>query len=142
MARIDGTPHASLFAPSLLAAVGVGGALGTLARYELERAIVGSPGALPWATLLVNVAGAFALGVIAELIFERWSAHRFARPLLGIGVCGGFTTFSTWMVETSLLVRDGHVAMGVLNLVVTLVGGVGALVAGVLMVRRVTGGVQ
>ena len=85
--------------PGPLAAIGVGGTLGTLARYAFERSVVADPSGIPWATLSVNVIGSFVLGVVVTLVTERWPRDRYLRPLVAVGFCGGFTTFSTFAVE-------------------------------------------
>ena len=78
-----------------LAAIFVGGALGTLARAAVETLAAAPPGHWPWPTFAVNIVGAFLLGYVAARLPE--SSYR--RPLLGTGLCGGLTTFSTLQVE-------------------------------------------
>ena len=101
-----------------MAAIAVGGALGTLARYGVERA-AGRPMPLgfPWATLAVNVVGSFVLGVVVTLVVERWPGDRWLRPLVAVGFCGGFTTFSTFAVEIDQRVRHGHTGTALAYLV-------------------------
>lgn len=82
------------------AAVAAGGALGTLARVGVDRALPVAPGGWPVATLLVNVSGALLLGVVLTRVRD----HR-ARALLGTGVLGAWTTFSTFAVELDVLLR-------------------------------------
>lgn len=77
-------------------AVGVGGALGGLARYLLTVAIPESRDGLPWTTLVINVVGAFALGALSAVLAEHPDAPRWLRPLIGTGLLGGFTTFSAY----------------------------------------------
>ena len=62
----------------------------------------------PWATLTVNVVGSFLLGVVVTLVVERWPGDRFLRPLVAVGFCGGFTTFSTLAVEIDQRIQHGH----------------------------------
>jgi CrcB protein len=81
-----------------LAAVFVGGAAGTLARAELAIAIPWR-GGWPWATFAVNLVGAFALGYLTTRLQERLPLSSYRRPLLGTGLCGGLTTFSTLQLE-------------------------------------------
>ena len=76
-------------------AIAAGGALGTLARYGVDRALAAPPLTFPWSTLWVNVTGSYLLGVVVVLVTERWPPARFVRPFAAIGFCGGFTTFST-----------------------------------------------
>ena len=114
----------------LIAGVGLGGTLGTLARYELSVALPTSKGGFPWAILVVNVLGALLLGAITTLGVERWPATRYMRPVVGIGFCGSLTTFSTWMVGATLLVDQHHVIIAVGYVVGTLVAGLAALYVG------------
>jgi protein CrcB len=93
--------------PGPLAAVAVGGALGTLARYGVERAAGPSDHGFPWATLSVNVVGSFVLGAVLTLVVERWPRDRYLRPLVAVGFCGGFTTFATMAVEIDQRIRHG-----------------------------------
>jgi fluoride exporter len=122
-------------APLRLAAIAVGGALGTLARYGVERAVVGSAAGFPWATFAVNVSGSFLLGLIMTLVVERWPPTRFVRPFAAIGFCGGFTTFSTVTVETAQRAQHGHIALAVGYVVATLVAGFVAAVLGRVVAR-------
>ncbi|MGO9028333.1 MAG: fluoride efflux transporter FluC [Acidimicrobiales bacterium] len=121
-------------------AIAAGGALGTLARYGVGRAVVVSDTAFPWATFAVNVAGSLALGVIVTLATERWPPTRFVRPFAAIGFCGGFTTFSTLMVESMRRAELGSVGLAALYLAVSLAAGTAAAAAGVLMARGRGGG--
>ncbi len=116
-------------------AIAVGGALGTLARYGVGRAIVVPATAFPWATFSVNIAGSFVLGVVVTLVTERWPPTRFVRPFAAIGFCGGFTTFSTLMVEVVRRTQDGRVGVAALYLGASLVAGPAAAAAGVLVAR-------
>ncbi len=118
-----------------MAAIGVGGALGTVARYGMERAVVADAAGFPWATFGVNVVGSFVLGLVVTLVVERWPGDRVIRPLVAVGFCGGFTTFSTFAVEVDQRVRHGNTATAAAYLVVTLLAGVGAAVAGTTLAR-------
>ncbi|NUS14287.1 MAG: fluoride efflux transporter CrcB [Streptomyces sp.] len=89
--------------------VAVGGAAGACARYGAALLWPQSPGAFPWTTFCVNVTGCAVIGAFMVLITEVWAAHRLVRPFFGTGVLGGFTTFSTYAVETRRLV-DAHQA--------------------------------
>jgi len=121
--------------PGPLAAIAVGGALGTLARYGIERAVVPASDGFPWATLTVNVVGSFVLGSIVTLVVERWPRDRYLRPLAAVGFCGGFTTFSTLAVEFDQRVQSGHGTLATVYLVVSLVAGLGAALAGITSAR-------
>ena len=94
-------------------------------------------GTFPWTTLGVNLLGSIALGVILTVaVADSVAAHR-TRAFVAVGFCGGFTTFSTWMVESVLLARDGDVARGALYTVVSIVAGLAAVTLGVVGVRVV-----
>lgn len=84
----------------MLAAVAFGGALGSFARYALGLALPHERGLFPAATLLTNIGGCLLLGVLMMLIITTRDPHPLLRPFAGIGVLGGFTTFSTFVVET------------------------------------------
>lgn len=92
----------------VLVAVGIGGALGAPARYGIAQAVDITPGTFPWGTFWINVSGSFALGFIVALLLRRFPASRYVRPFVGTGFLGAFTTYSTFAVETDLLVRNGH----------------------------------
>jgi fluoride exporter len=94
-----------------LAAVFVGGALGTLARAALQAVAVRDPEHWPWATFAVNIVGAFLVGYFTTRLLERLPLSSYRRPLLGTGLCGGLTTFSTMQVETLKMIEHGHWAM-------------------------------
>src|SRR4051794_4571781 len=85
--------------PTLLAAIAVGGLVGAEARYALERLLDAPAGGWPWATWLINVVGSLLLGILMGVLGGVRRPPRLARPFLGVGVLGGFTTFSTAMVE-------------------------------------------
>ncbi len=119
----------------LLVAVAVGGALGTWVRYETVLALPASGAAFPWAIFLVNVVGAFILGATMTLVLEHFPPTRYVRPFVGIGFCGGLTTFSTWMVDVTQLGDAGHAGTAVLDLVATTLVGLTSLVVGVVAAR-------
>jgi fluoride exporter len=78
-----------------LAAVGVGGGIGSVARYLLSAAFPAGHG-FPWAIFAVNASGSFLLGLLMVYLLEVWPPRRFLRPFLAIGLIGGYTTFSTY----------------------------------------------
>jgi CrcB protein len=116
--------------PLLLTVIGVGGALGTLARYELGLHLTTIGYGWSWATLIANLTGAFALGLLVALAGRYRPRSHYLRPALGTGVLGGFTTFSTYMVETVDRLDHGHAALGLSYAVVTLVAGLTLAFAG------------
>lgn len=122
----------------LVVAVAVGGSIGATARYGLAEAVSSEPSELPWATLLANVLGSFLIGVLMVALVA-WSAspHRLLRPLVGVGVLGGFTTFSTYAVETRVLVDEGSVGLAWLYVVATPVLALVAVALGAALARRV-----
>jgi len=106
-------------APVLLA-IGLLGGLGAVARVLLTVAVDARTGSgFPFGTLAVNLSGAFALGVLVGA-----AAGDDAQRLIGTGLLGAYTTFSTWALETHRLARDGRPALGALNVAVSLVLGV------------------
>jgi fluoride exporter len=123
------------YAPQILVAIAVGGVLGTLARYAVSRIVHVAPDSFPWATFIVNVTGAFVLGVLLTLMIERWPPSRYARPFLAIGFLGAYTTFSTFMVEADLLVKDGAADVAVLYVAGSLVAGFVAVYLGIVVGR-------
>ena len=120
----------------VLAAVAMGGALGTTARYEVGLRWPVRSGAFPTSTFVVNTTGAFAIGLILAVLIGRWPQHRYARPFLCVGLLGGWTTMSTFAVESDLLVRDGHPGTAALYVLATVVAGMLATAAGLLTGRR------
>lgn len=137
-------PHAKLARGhgAVLGVVAVGGGLGTLARYGLGRLWPTPPGGFPWATFTINVLGCFLIGVLMVLITEVWSAHRLIRPFLGVGVLGGFTTFSTYTVDTRGLLQPGTVGVAFAYLAGTLLAALLAVITGVWATRAATGSMR
>lgn len=123
---------------SVLGVIAFGGGIGALARYGLSTVLPTRPGQFPWGTFTENVLGCFLIGVLMVLITEVWSAHRLIRPFLGVGVLGGFTTFSTYAVEIRGLLRPGTVGLAFTYLAGTLVGAMLAVVIGVWLTRITT----
>jgi len=129
--------------PSFLSAslsVASGGALGSWLRYLVGRAWTMALGpvaasAFPWATLTVNVVGSFAMGLLVGWL-ARFGAHgEVWRLLIGVGVLGGFTTFSSFSMECVLLVERGAIGMAALYLGVTLAAGLAGMFGGLLLMR-------
>ncbi len=85
------------------AVIALGGAAGALLRWGIGQEWPVRPGVFPWSTLGINVAGCLAIGVLMVLMEEVLAGGVYARPLLGVGLLGGFTTFSTFAVETRSL---------------------------------------
>ena len=88
--------------------IAVGGALGAIARFAVGGWVQQAAGPeFPWGTLVVNISGALLLGFL-YVVLEGAPASREWRAFLGIGVCGGYTTFSTFSYETARLLQDGQ----------------------------------
>jgi CrcB protein len=123
----------------VVGAVAVGGMLGALARYYAGRAWHDSPAQFPWTTLGINVLGCGLIGVLMVLVTERGAVHPLWRPLLGTGVLGGFTTFSTYSVDLQreLAAERYGQALGYGSL--TLIGAVVAVFAATLATRALAG---
>jgi CrcB protein len=119
----------------LLAVIAAGGALGSLARWSLSEAIPRTPSQLPVATWLANATGALVLGALMVFIADVWPPQRYLRPFLGVGVLGGYTTFSTYMLDTRTLIAEGRLATALAYLFGTLLTGLVAVWAGVLIAR-------
>jgi len=96
-----------------LAAVFAGGVIGAVARAEVAQALPTHAGGWPWATFLVNLVGAFALGYFTTRLQERLPLSTYRRPLLGTGFCGALTTFSTIQVEILRMFDGGRVGLGI-----------------------------
>ena len=119
-----------------LAAVFTGGAVGAAARAGVGEALATGGPAWPWATLLVNVAGAFALGVFITRLQERLPLSAYRRPLLGTGFCGALTTFSTMQVELIRMLEDGRDGLAVSYATASIAAGFAALALATNLVRR------
>lgn len=100
----------------VLAVIAAGGVLGAEARYGVARLLPHTPADFPWATLVVNALGCLSIGVLMVVVTEVTRPHRLARPFLGVGVLGGFTTFSTYTVDVQrlLLAARPGIALGYL----------------------------
>ena len=123
---------------ALLAVVAVGGSAGSAARYAVALLLPHDAGAgVPWATLAANALGCLLIGVLVVLVEGR---HPLLRPLLGVGVLGGFTTFSTFAVDAVVLADRGAVWTSAAYVTGTLVTALAAVSLGVSGTRWLTGG--
>jgi CrcB protein len=112
--------------------VGLGGFAGSILRYWLSgfaQRIAPSNG-FPWGTLVVNLTGCLMMGVLLGLIQDRRLFGPYAYPLLGVGLLGGFTTFSAFSNETVTAFRGGLTGIAVTNILASVVFGLIAIVAG------------
>jgi CrcB protein len=120
-----------------LAAIFVGGALGTLARVELVRAFPAGNASWPWPVFAANVGGAFLLGYCATRLQERLPPTAYRRPFLGTGICGGLTTFSTLQIEALQMIDAGRVGLAAGYLAASVAAGFAAIWLATALVRRV-----
>ena len=129
--------------PSPLAASGLvalGGGAGAVLRYQAGRALTGILGpaavsAFPWATLFVNVAGSLAMGLLAGWLARHGSASETWRLLVGVGLLGGFTTFSAFSLEMMLLIERGQATTAFVYAAISVLAGVTALYIGLIAMR-------
>lgn len=119
----------------LLAAVFAGGFVGAVLRAALAEALPAEPGRWPWATFIVNIVGAFLLGYFTTRLQERLPLSTYRRPLLGTGLCGGLTTFSTVQVELLQMLDERDVALAAAYALASVVIGFLAVAAATNLVR-------
>jgi CrcB protein len=124
----------------VLAVIGAGGALGSLARWAVSSALPYGNGDLAWATLVVNVTGSLLLGVLMALVLGPWAARRYVRPFLGVGVLGGYTTFSTYELDARGLLAAGHPAVALAYLLGSVLAGLAAIAVGLAAGRALVSG--
>ena len=109
--------------------------LGASARYGMTQLVTASPDSFPWSTFWTNVSGSFALGVVLALVLERFPPSRYARAFAATGFLGAYTTYSTFAVDTDLLIKDGHAGIAVTYVVASFVVGFTAVFAGMWVAR-------
>jgi fluoride exporter len=119
-----------------IAAIFVGGALGTLARAALAEAFPGSATSWPWPTFAVNIVAAFLLGYFVTRLQERLPLSSYRRPLLGTGVCGGLSTFSTMQVEILKMISAGDWGLAAGYAAASIAAGYAAIHLATGLVRR------
>jgi CrcB protein len=124
---------------AVLLVIALGGGIGSVGRYGVSQLLPTMPGGFPWGTFGTNVSGCFLIGVLMVLISDVWSAHRLLRPFVGVGVLGGFTTFSTYAVEVRGLLAPGSATTAFAYLVATPVCALLAVVGAVALTRWATG---
>jgi CrcB protein len=122
--------------PQLILAVAIGGAIGSVTRYLVG---IGS-GKLfgvgfPWGTLIINVTGSFLIGAFVGLFAIKWDLPQVARVFLTVGICGGYTTFSTFSLDAWYLIERGQTAASTAYMLGSVVLSVAALVAALHLIR-------
>ncbi|MER7893953.1 CrcB family protein [Micromonospora sp. NPDC094482] len=115
---------------AVLGAIAAGGVLGALARAGLQAAFPHGPTGFPWATFGINLVGCLLIGVLMAGLRRRGGGPPLARPFLGVGVLGGFTTFSTYAVDVHQALAAGAPATALAYLVATVLGALGAVWCG------------
>jgi CrcB protein len=122
----------------VLGATSVGGAIGALARYGIGYAFPAAPTGFPWATFVINVGGCLLIGVLMVLVTERFGNRPLVRPFFGVGVLGGFTTFSTYVVDIQRLAQSSAAGTALVYLISTLLAALAAVVVGTGLGRLVS----
>jgi fluoride exporter len=120
-----------------LAAIFAGGFLGALARVLLAQFAPAAAGAWPWSTFAANVAGTLLLGYFATRLQERLPVSAYRRPLLGTGLCGAFTTFSTMQLEVLRMLGAGRTSLAATYALVSIMVGLVGVFLATALVRRV-----
>lgn len=122
----------------------IGGALGTLARYAVSVLALPISRDLPWGTILINVAGSFVIGFFGTLTLAhgRFPVSENIRLFVMIGLCGGFTTFSSFSLQTLDLLRSGAVLRASINIAASLLLCIGAAALGHAAAAHVNGGAR
>jgi CrcB protein len=120
----------------MLLAIAAGGALGSVVRYLGGIAATKAFGlGFPWGTLLINIAGSFLIGAFVELFALKWDLPQEARVFLTVGICGGFTTFSTFSLDAYVLIERGELGLAGAYIVASVVLSIAALVGALHVVR-------
>ncbi len=122
----------------MVAVIAAGGALGGLARWSLTLLLPQQDGSFPWATFTANLTGCLGLGALMVLLLEVRPPGRYARPFVGVGLLGGFTTFSAYTSETRALLLDGRAPLALTYLFGTLLVCLAATWAGMALTRALT----
>ncbi len=119
-----------------MALIGIGGGLGSLARYAIAVvAVPWSAGGFPWGTFTVNVVGSLLVGIVIAAAVDRQWLSPDLRLVLGVGFCGGFTTMSSFSFETLALLEQGAVGLAFGYVAATLVVCLAATWAGIALIR-------
>lgn len=117
-------------------AVAVSGAIGSVMRYLVgigAGRLFGTD--FPWGTLIINITGSFVMGLFAGLFATRWNLPQAMRIFLTVGICGGYTTFSTFSLDSFYLIERGELAATAVYMIGSAVLSVGALIGAMHLVR-------
>jgi fluoride exporter len=122
----------------------VGGAIGALGRYLISVAAAPYSQTLPWGTIWINILGSFVIGLFGTLTLAqgRFPVSENARLFVMVGLCGGFTTFSSFSLQTLDLMRNGAMGRAAINIVASVVLCVAAVAAGHLLAAHLNGGAR
>jgi len=103
--------------------VALGSAIGGVLRYAIARIMEPVSGGIPWGTVLINVSGCFVIGYFGTLTLAsgRYAVPEYIRIFVMVGICGGFTTFSSFSLQTFDLLRSGHWGRALANVVVSVI---------------------
>ena len=121
----------------VVVAVAMGGAIGSVARYFVAQVQSPSWTGFPYGIFLVNVSGGFIMGVLVELMALRFSVSPEVRAFLTTGVLGGYTTFSTFSLESALLIQKGAMINATTYIVGSAILSIVALFCGLYLVRAI-----
>ena len=119
----------------IVIALACGGVAGAVSRYAVSLAVPSTTGQFPWGTFLINVTGSVALGFLLVLVIEQFPRGHLARPVLGTGFLGAYTTFSTFMVDAANLIRSHHAGIAIAYLAASLMVGIGGVWIGMTAAR-------
>jgi CrcB protein len=119
----------------VVVAVFIGGCVGGLARYGVGQHWPSGQAQFPWATLWVNVSGAFALAVLVSLLADARRPGWYLRPALGTGFLGAYTTFSAFVTSIDLLAAHGRLAIAVAYAIASMAIGSASVLLGFLLAR-------
>lgn len=115
---------------AVLAVIAAGGVVGAEVRYGLSLLEIVDDQSRPWLTFMENVSGCLLIGVLMAMLLELTAPHRLLRPFLGVGLLGGYTTFSAYAVDVQRMLVDGRHAAALIYLATTPLAAVLAVWAG------------
>jgi len=108
-------------------AVGAGGFLGVVCRYLISLIPIDETTAFPIKTFIINIVGCIAIGIIAVAASKNIEMNQHMLLFIKVGLCGGFTTFSTFALETADLMKSGHIGAAFLYVVLSVVAGIAVI---------------